>query len=259
MMDEIPYKYKYIVNKIMKCIIKYISKNLTQNLLIESKLILINNYIIDIFNNSEPSSYTNINLTINKKHNTRILLDKGVSSDLITSKYDNKFSFNKIRNIILDMGQKNIREKIIKNYNEHSKIKLSPYNNNQKYKIIKLKKLLKNEQEKSMIKELSYLKRLSFVQEKLNFYESNKVNNDKTKNNIDLDTKNISFKFDEEKNLKNKINNNTISMNKNLDYFTLINSYRNHKINLFYPNTSRIVKHALSQRKINSVDIKNKF
>ena len=259
MYEELPSKYKYMINKIVNCIIQYIMRNLKNNLLIETKLILINNYILDVFNTTEISRNSAINVKLNNKTNLSTFTEKNNISKSISPEYDNNVTFSKLTNIILDMGQKNIKEKIIKNYNEHSKIKLSPYNNNQKYKIINLKKLLKNEQEKSMIKELSYLKRLSFVQEKLNFYESNKVNNDKTKNNIDLDTKNISFKFDEEKNLKNKINNNTISMNKNLDYFTLINSYRNHKINLFYPNTSRIVKHALSQRKINSVDIKNKF
>ena len=238
MYEELPYKYKYMINKIVNCIIQYIMRNLKNNLLIETKLILINNYILDVFNTTEISRNSAINVKLNNKTNLSTFTEKNNISKSISPEYDNNVTFSKLSNIILDMGQKNIREKIIKNYNEHSKIKLSPYNNNQKYKIIKLKKLLKNEQEKSMIKELSYLKRLSFVQEKLNFYESNKVNNDKTKNNIDLDTKNISFKFDEEKNLKNKINNNTISMNKNLDYFTLINSYRNHKINLFYPKTS---------------------
>ena len=34
MIDEIPYKYKYIVNKIMNCIVQYISNNLSKNLLI---------------------------------------------------------------------------------------------------------------------------------------------------------------------------------------------------------------------------------
>jgi hypothetical protein len=247
MYEEIPYKFKYMLNKIIKCIIEYISKNLNNNLLIESKLILINNYILDIFRSQETSRNNFTKTKIKKLNHSKTFSDKA-----LTPEFDKNITLSKFSNIFLNIKTKGKDSNISPNNQE-----IFPYKD--KYKIMKLKKLLKNEQEKSMIKELSYLKRLSFVQEKLNFYESNKVNNDKTKNNIDLDTKNISFKFDEEKNLKNKINNNTISMNKNLDYFTLINSYRNHKINLFYPNTSRIVKHALSQRKINSVDIKNKF
>ena len=41
MYEEIPYKFKYMLNKITNCIIKHIIKNLGNNLLIETKLILI--------------------------------------------------------------------------------------------------------------------------------------------------------------------------------------------------------------------------
>ena len=249
MMDEIPYKYKYIVNKIMKCIIKYISKNLTQNLLIESKLILINNYIIDIFNNSEPSSYTNINLTINKKHNQRILLDKGVSSDLITSKYDNKFSFNKIRNIIFNSGIHVKKDNSSKDDNDEKN------KNKDKFKIIKLDKLLKNDNEKTKIKELPQLKRLSVMKDKLNFNESNKEKKNRAKNSFDLECKSNSCIFDEEK-LKSKINNNSISLRHNFDSINLIDSPQINKVNIFRPNINRKEKYSsLSQMNIFKKDI----
>ena len=259
MYEELPSKYKYMINKIVNCIIQYIMHNLKNNLLIESKLILINNYILDVLNPSEISRNSAINNRLNHKTNLSTFSEKNNLINSISPNYDNNVTFSKLNNIVLNLGQTNKNEKIMKNTNEYGKIKLSPYNNSQKYKVIKLKKLLKNEQEKSWVKELSYLKRLSFVQEKLNFYESKKVNNDKTVNSYDLDTKSISFKFDEEKILKNIANNNTISVNQNMDYLTLLNTYRNHKINLFYPNTSRRVKHTLSHRKINSIDIKRKF
>ena len=41
MYEELPYKYKYMINKIVNCIIQYIMRNLKNNLLIETKLILI--------------------------------------------------------------------------------------------------------------------------------------------------------------------------------------------------------------------------
>ena len=96
MIDEIPYKYKYIVNKIMNCIVQYISNNLSKNLLIESKLLLLNNYIIDIFNPTEAQLNTKINIKINKDHAPKILLDKSVSSNIINI-------------FLIDLTKKNLR------------------------------------------------------------------------------------------------------------------------------------------------------
>ena len=53
MNSEIPYKYKYMLNKIINCIIEYITNNLNNHNLIESKLLLINNYILDVIQNKE--------------------------------------------------------------------------------------------------------------------------------------------------------------------------------------------------------------
>ena len=52
MNSEIPYKYKYMLNKIINCIIEYITNNLNNHNLIESKLLLINNYILDVIQNN---------------------------------------------------------------------------------------------------------------------------------------------------------------------------------------------------------------
>ena len=257
MYEELPYKYKYMINKIVNCIIQYIMRNLKNNLLIETKLILINNYILDVFNTTEISRNSAINVKLNNKTNLSTFTEKNNISKSMSPEYDNNVTFSKLTNIILDMGQKNIKEKIIKNYNEHSKIKLSPYNNNQKYKIIKLKKLLKNEQEKSAIKELSYLKRLSFFQEKLNFYESKNLSPDKSKNNNDIDNNNISLKFDEDK-IKSKLN-----INNNVDYWTIINGCKTKRSSetkkLFFRNTKRMMRHSMSHQKLFDKDNKNIF
>ena len=250
MIDEIPYKYKYIVNKIMNCIVQYISNNLSKNLLIESKLLLLNNYIIDIFNPTEAQLNTKINIKINKDHAPKILLDKSVSSNIITSKYDNKVSFNKLRHLIFNSGNQIIKENSPKSNNEK-------YKNKDKFKIIKLEKLLKCDSGKNKIKELPHLKGISLMQERWNFNDVNKEIQDKPKNSVDIERKNNSYIFDEEK-LKAKINNNSISLKHNFDYFYLMNSPKNNKINFFCPN-NRIIKHrSVSQMNLLRKDINSK-
>ena len=250
MIDEIPYKYKYIVNKIMNCIVQYISNNLSKNLLIESKLLLLNNYIIDIFNPTEAQLNTKINIKINKDHAPKILLDKSVSSNIITSKYDNKVSFNKLRHLIFNSGNQIIKENSPKSNNEK-------YKNKDKFKIIKLEKLLKCDSGKNKIKELPHLKGISLMQERWNFNEVKKEIQDKPKNSIDIERKNNSYIFDEEK-LKAKINNNSISLKHNFDYFNLMNSPKNNKINFFFSN-NRIIKHrSVSQMNLLRKDINSK-
>ena len=64
MLTEIPYKFKYMLNKIINCIIEFIMKNFKNDLLLESKLILINNYILEVFHTTEISG--NINTKLNK-------------------------------------------------------------------------------------------------------------------------------------------------------------------------------------------------
>ena len=258
MYDELPYKYKYMINKMVNCIIQYIKNNLSNNLIIEKKLILTNNYILEIFGSSEISRSAVINSQLNKNSNSNTFMERSNSSIIRKPNYENNITFSRLSNVILNIGPSNLKQEFgIKN-NEHRKIKISPIKNKEKFKIIKLKKLLQNVQEKNMIKELSYLKKLSFVQGKLNFYEAKKADNNKIKNLIYLDTKNISYKLAEEKKLKIKKNNNTINVDNYLDYLTLINNYRNNRINLPYSNTKGIIKHTISQRKINSIHTSNK-
>ena len=40
MFEEIPYKFQYMLNKILNCIIEYIVKNRKNSTMIESKLLL---------------------------------------------------------------------------------------------------------------------------------------------------------------------------------------------------------------------------
>ena len=244
MYEEIPYRFKYMLNKIINCIIEYIVKNMSNHKLIETKLLLINNYILDIFRTSEISRNDFMNKKFQKMTNSATFSEKTVSPE-----YDKNVSLSKFTNIFLNIIKKD-KDDSFENYIK----KISPYKD--KNKIIKLKKLLKNEQEKSMIKELSYLKRLSFVQEKLNFYESKKNNIEKPKNKIEKDFKsNSSVNFKEDKKFKSKLNNKVFNAINNLSYLTVINSCKNKKINFFQnnfiPNTSRIVKHSVSHGKIN--------
>ena len=235
MYEEIPYKFKYMLNKIIKCIIEYISKNLNNNLLIESKLILINNYILDIFRSQETSRNNFTKTKIKKLNHSKTFSDK-----VLTPEFDKNITLSKFSNIFL-----NIRKGRGENSEKNGMRPNSPFKD--KYKINKLKKLLKNEQEKSMLKELSYLKRLSFAQEKLNFYES------KIKHINESENKNISSGFiNEEKKNKEKMKNGSIN---NLNNLTAIRSCKNKKTNFFSndfsSNSQRIIKQSLSHSHVN--------
>ena len=173
------------------------------------------------------------------------------SDKTVSPEHDKNITLSKFTNIFFNIMQKGKDDS-----KEQIKTPISPYRD--KNKIIKLKKLLKNEQEKSMIKELSYLKKLSFVQEKLNYYESKRNNIEKRKKNNDKESKSISFlQLKAEKNLRARISKNLIN---NLSYLTVINSCKNKKLNFFqnnvFPNTSRIIKHPVNQNKIDDKEVK---
>jgi len=252
MFEEIPYKFQYMLNKIINCIIEYILKNRKNSTMIESKLLLINNYILDIFHTPEISRNGFMNRKFQQMLNSSTFSDKTVSPE-----HDKNVTLSKFTNIFFNIMQKGKDES-----KEQIKTPISPYRD--KNKIIKLKKLLKNEQEKSMIKELSYLKKLSFVQEKLNYYESKrnnieKRNIEKRKKNNDKESKSISFlQLKAEKNLRARISKNLIN---NLSYLTVINSCKNKKLNPFrnniFPDTSRIIKHPVNQNKIDDKEAKD--
>mgnify|MGYP007070020780 CR=1 FL=1 len=186
------------------------------------------------------------------------MLNSSTFSDkTVSPEHDKNVTLSKFTNIFFNIMQKGKDES-----KEQIKTPISPYRD--KNKIIKLKKLLKNEQEKSMIKELSYLKKLSFVQEKLNYYESKrnnieKRNIEKRKKNNDKESKSISFlQLKAEKNLRARISKNLIN---NLSYLTVINSCKNKKLNPFqnniFQNTSRIIKHPVNQKKIDDKEAKD--
>ena len=251
MNEEIPYKFKYMLNKIVNCIIEYIIKNISNYNLIESKLLLINNYILDLFHTPEISRNNFMNKKYKQLTHSSTFSDKTVSPE-----YDKNITLSKFSNIFINIVKKDRDDS-----NDNNKIiKLSPYRDSSK--ITKLKKLLKNEQEKSMIKELSYLKRLSYVQEKLNYYESKRNKNEKINQKNEIDNKSVSsINFKEKKKIKSNSNNKFIKAINNLSHLTVINSCKNTKINLFnnnlIPNTSRLLKQSLTQRHVDGKDNKN--
>ena len=98
MYEEIPYKYKYMLTKILKCIIDYISKNLNNNLLIESKLLLINNYVLDIFHSQEISRNTFANNKFQKIINSSVN-----SGKTLTPEFDKDITLSKFSNIFLNI------------------------------------------------------------------------------------------------------------------------------------------------------------
>ena len=245
MYGDIPYKFKYMLNKIINCILEYVVKNLNDKPLIESKFLLINNYILDIFQNPEITSN-------GFKYKKLQKISNSYGNKTIMPEFEKNVTLSKFNNIFLHIKQK---EKNTSDNHSHNSL----YKDNDKDKIIKLKKLLKNEQERSLIKELSYLKQLSFVQEKLNYYESkmNKINQYKKAKEND---KNASCTFIKvKKKILEKMKNYPIDK---MNYLTMINSTKNQKVNFFkndlFPNTSRTIKHSISQYKFNNNKKENK-
>lgn len=257
MYGEIPYKFKYMLNKIINCMMENILKHLSNRLLVESKLLLINNFVLDVFNSAEISK-NNINNHYNQSTPFNNSVNKSFSKKIIFPKYDNNVACSKLSNVFLNIAEKDSAENNQLNVKEKNNVNIFPYKD--KYKVNKLKILLKNEQEKSMMKEISYLKRLSFIQKKLEFYESLKNNNEKSKNISDISNKNSSFKSDEKHLIKSRINNNDLD---NLDFFTVVNSCRNRGINPFkrdiMKSNIKMMKHSMSHRKLISINLKKKF
>ena len=252
MNSEIPHKYKYMLNKIINCIIEYIIKNLNNHNLIESKLLLINNYIVDVFHNQELSRNEIMKKKYKKIPTSRTFHDKTVSPE-----YDKKITLSKFNNIILNINK---NDKNPKEQNDERKI--SSYND--KIKINQLKKLLKNEQDKNMIMELAYLKKLSFIQEKLHFYESkknNSKNNINNNNNLQQSSEdNKTFlsifpdKEKEKENIKSKLT-------KNISNKIMAKSTKNKKIkNDFFSFDSKNKRHSMNLSQFNdSILNKSKF
>ena len=238
MNSEIPYKYKYMLNKIINCIIEYITNNLNNHNLIESKLLLINNYILDVIQNKELTR----NITTKKKFK-KISVSKTFRDKTVTPEYDKKITLSKFNNIFLNIRKNDINPKEINNPKP-----ISSYN--EKYKINKLKNLLKDEQEKSMLMELAYLKKLSFVQEKLNYYESKSNINNNLQQSTD-DDKNIFYILKVRENAKEKMIN---KLTKNINFITTMNNNKNKKKKFFengvFSFDSKNIKHSMSISRI---------
>lgn len=238
MNSEIPYKYKYMLNKIINCIIEYITNNLNNHNLIESKLLLINNYILDVIQNKELTR----NITTKKKFK-KISVSKTFRDKTVTPEYDKKITLSKFNNIFLNIRKNDINPKEINNPKP-----ISSYN--EKYKINKLKNLLKDEQEKSMLMELAYLKKLSFVQEKLNYYESKSNINNNLQQSTE-DDKNIFYIFTARENAKEKMRN---KLTKNINIITSMNNTKNKKKKFFendvFSFDSKNIKHSMSISRI---------
>ena len=238
MNSEIPYKYKYMLNKIINCIIEYITNNLNNHNLIESKLLLINNYILDVIQNKELTR----NITTKKKFK-KISVSKTFRDKTVTPEYDKKITLSKFNNIFLNIRKNDINPKEINNPKP-----ISSYN--EKYKINKLKNLLKDEQEKSMLMELAYLKKLSFVQEKLNYYESKSNINNNLQQSTD-DDKNIFYILTVRENAKEKMIN---KLTKNININTTMNNNKNKKKKFFengvFSFDSKNIKHSMSISRI---------
>ena len=238
MNSEIPYKYKYMLNKIINCIIEYITNNLNNHNLIESKLLLINNYILDVVQNKELTR----NITTKKKFK-KISVSKTFRDKTVTPEYDKKITLSKFNNIFLNIRNNDINPKEINNPKP-----ISSYN--EKYKINKLKNLLKDEQKKSMLMELAYLKKLSFVQEKLNYYESKSNINNNLQQSTD-DDKNIFYILKVRENAKEKMIN---KITKNINFITTMNGNKNKKKKFFgndvFSFDSKNIKHSMSISRI---------
>ena len=238
MNSEIPYKYKYMLNKIINCIIEYITNNLNNHNLIESKLLLINNYILDVVQNKELTR----NITTKKKFK-KISVSKTFRDKTVTPEYDKKITLSKFNNIFLNIRKNDMNSKERNNPKPIS-------SSNEKYKINKLKNLLKDEQEKSMLMELAYLKKLSFVQEKLNYYESKSNINNNLQQSTE-DDKNIFYILTVRENAKEKMRN---KLTKNINIITTMNNNKNKKIKFFKNDAflfdSKNIKHSMSISRI---------
>lgn len=222
MYEDLGYNFKDILKRIINCINEYIEKNINNPYLVESKLLLINNYVIDILNASGESQNWFNQKTILNNFQQNIDTEKSFY-DLLISSRDNeekKKIMNKLKSKYF-CGKKENNEKFIHSYND-TKININnkKESSHNKYRIIKLKRKLKNEKERNRLKEFSYLQRLLDMQKDLNNYDLKKI---KEEDNI----------YD------------------NSNYYTINNNYfkrnlLNYKDNSYY-NNSKKIKHCLSQ------------
>ena len=235
MYEDLYSKFKDMLKRIINRINEFIDKNINNPYLVESKLLLINNHIIDILNINDESQSSFVCNQNQDNSQSNLNSEKILINPLISSRcYDQKKKIiNKFKRKYFNNKEKN--EKVIHSYNDYkinsdNKKELTP----NKYKIIKLKRKLKNEQEKSKIKELSYLQRLLDLQKDLFLYE---------------------LKTNKEKDVNHSYNN-------SLNYFTInnynYNNNRNCNKNLHSSNIQNI-KHSLSQFEVKNLEVLKKI
>ena len=227
MYKELTEKFNIIVNRIIHCINEFIENNIKNPSLVESKLLLINNYIIDILSPTDTLS-SNIKILSQNKDN-----DKSISNSLISSSEylkGNKTIIKYKNNNFIGNQAKNNRVIYSYNYNDViSENKIDSYDN--KYRITKIKRKLRNKDEKSRTKKLPNLQRLLELQKEVYLYEFQK---NKEKENSYNDSK----------------------------YLTKNNSFKKRYISDFnefkiIKNNSKLIKHSMSQCQIKNKENKN--
>ena len=172
MNKELTLKFKDMSNRIIHCINDFIENNIENPSFVESKLLLINNYIIDILSSSEITSTNIKNFHTNNKD-----YDNNISKILKNSRDYEKRNKTLIKNKSTYFSRTNIRnDRIIENYNNNKN------NFDNQNKIIILKGKLKNGNEKNKIKD-SFLKRLIDMQKEVVLYEFLKTKERKSNSN----------------------------------------------------------------------------
>ena len=227
MYKELTEKFNIILNRIIHCINEFIENNIKNPSLVESKLLLINNYIIDILSPTDALS-SNIKILSQNKDN-----DKSISNSLISSSEyikGNKTIIKYKNNNFIANQAKNNRVIYSYNYNDViSENKIDSYDN--KYRITKIKRKLRNKDEKSRTKKLPNLQRLLELQKEVYLYEFQK---NKEKENSYNDSKYLTK------------NNNSFKKR----YISDLNEYK------IINNNSKLIKHSISQCQIKNSENK---
>ena len=164
-----------ILTKIIDCIYNFIDKNIHNTSLIESKLLAINNFLID---NLDIPNHTNEYIQNSPMKIARLNFlpssDKMKFQKLFSPRTTGGFQFRGIQN----KKSSSINEKTNTDLNDRNdqsnppKLDLKKQLSLNKIKIKKLKKLMEEEKQQNAKKEILYLKELYLMKTKLNFYET---------------------------------------------------------------------------------------
>lgn len=225
MYDEITFKFKEILNRIILCINNYIDKNLKNPNLVESKLLSINNYIIDILHKDTTHNSCFFNSRSDSQSDS--FSEKMVNQKNNSREYDKKdMTLGRLKNKYFTNIKDQMEPKILGYMDNNHNIKENQLVLSNKYKIVNLKRNLQNNKEQKVVKEFSLLKRLSDLQKKLIIHEFKNKNKIRDRNHNGLNN------F--------PLNNKSYNKSKN-----------NYIINL-YPNNCKVIKQSLSQCKLKS-------